>query len=101
MKEPETLKVAIPGMRVMLSAIIFIGPSILFITAFQGLSMGGMALWLSLARQFILFIPLLYLLEHLLGLTGIWLALPVSDVFGFAVILAYMLREYRKRKKTF
>jgi putative MATE family efflux protein len=98
MKDPDTLKVAIPGMRVMLSAMVFIGPSILFITAFQGLSMGGMALWLSLARQFILFVPLLYLLEHLFGLTGIWLALPLSDVLGFAVILAFLLREYRKRK---
>jgi putative MATE family efflux protein len=100
-KDPETLRVAIPSMRVMLSAMVFIGPSILFITAFQGLSMGGMALWLSLARQFILFIPLLYLLEYLLGLTGIWLALPASDVLGFAVILAFLLREYRKRKNSF
>ena len=100
-KDPETLRVAVPGMRVMLSAMIFIGPSILFITAFQGLSMGGMALWLSLARQFILFVPLLYLLEYLFGLTGIWLALPISDVLGFAVILAFLLREYRRRKNSF
>ena len=100
-KDPETLRVAVPGMRVMLSAMIFIGPSILFITAFQGLSMGGMALWLSLARQFILFVPLLYLLEYLLGLTGIWLALPISDVLGFVVILAFLLREYRRRKNSF
>ncbi len=100
-KDPETLRVAVPGMRVMLSAMIFIGPSILFITAFQGLSMGGMALWLSLARQFILFVPLLYLLEYLFGLTGIWLALPISDVLGFVVILAFLLREYRRRKNSF
>jgi Na+-driven multidrug efflux pump len=101
MKDPETLKVAVPGMRVMLSAMVFIGPSILFITAFQGLSMGGMALWLSLTRQFIIFVPLLYMLEYLLGLTGIWMALPASDVIGFTVILAFLLREYRKRKNTF
>ncbi len=99
MKEQEILKVTIPGMRIMLSALVFIGPSILFITAFQGLSMGGMALWLSLVRQFILFIPVLFILEYLFGLTGIWLTLPVSDVLSFGVVLAFLLREYHRRKK--
>jgi putative MATE family efflux protein len=99
MKDPEVLKVTIHGMRIMLSAITFIGPTILFITAFQGLSMGGMALWLSLIRQFILFIPVLYILECLFGLTGIWLAWPVSDVLSFHVVLYFLLREHRKRQK--
>jgi putative MATE family efflux protein len=100
MKDPEILKVTIPGMRIMLSALTFIGPSILFITAFQGLSMGGMALWLSLIRQFILFIPVLYILEYLFGLTGIWLALPVSDILSFIVVLTFLLREYKRRQKN-
>lgn len=99
MKDPEVLAVTIPGMRIMLSALTFIGPSILFITAFQGLSMGGMALWLSLIRQFILFIPVLFLLEYLFGLTGIWLTLPVSDILSFHVVLYFLVREYRKRHK--
>jgi putative MATE family efflux protein len=99
MKDPEVLNVTIPGMRIMLSALTFIGPSILFITAFQGLSMGGMALWLSLIRQFILFIPVLFLLEALFGLTGIWLTLPVSDILSFHVVLYFLYREYRRRQK--
>ena len=100
MKEPEIVKVTIPGMRIMLSALVFIGPSILFITAFQGLSMGGMALWLSLVRQFILFVPVLYILEYIFGLTGIWLSLPASDILSFGVVLVFLLREYRKRKSS-
>lgn len=99
MKDPEILAITIRGMRIMLSALVFIGPSIMFITAFQGLSMGGMALWLSLARQFILFIPLLFLLENLLGLNGIWMTLPASDVLSFGITLAFILREYERQKK--
>ncbi len=101
MQDSEILKVTVPGMRIMLSALVFIGPSILFITAFQGLSMGGMALWLSLIRQFILFIPVLFVLEHLLGLTGIWLTLPASDVLSFGVILAFLLREYKRQTRIY
>ncbi len=100
MKDPVALDVTVNGMRIMLSAIVFIGPSILFITAFQGLSMGGMALWLSLTRQFILFLPLLFLLEKLLGLNGIWMALPLSDILSFFVILYFLLREYSLHKKS-
>jgi len=97
--DPEVLEVTIPGMRIMLSTLMFIGPGILFITAFQGLSMGGMALFLSLIRQFLLFIPLLFLLQHLLGLTGVWLALPASDVLSFFITFLFLYREYSKRKQ--
>lgn len=41
LKDPEVQNITIPGMRIMLSMMIFIGPSMLFITTFQGLSMGG------------------------------------------------------------
>ena len=97
MSDTQILEVTVPGMRIMLSTLMFFGPTMLFITAFQGLSMGGMALWLSLIRQFILFIPLLYILQYLLGLTGVWLTLPASDVLSFVIIFMFLYREYYRR----
>jgi putative MATE family efflux protein len=97
---PELLTVTIPAMRIMLSTMFLIGPTIMFITTFQGLSKGTMALILSLVRQFIFFVPLLYLLRHLLGLYGVWLSLPASDVLSFIVTFSVLYLEYRKRRKT-
>lgn len=97
---PELLTITVPAMRIMLSAMLLIGPSVMFITTFQGLSKGTMALILSLVRQFIFFLPLLYLLRYLLGLHGVWLSLPASDVLGFIVTFFIIYREYRKQRKS-
>jgi putative MATE family efflux protein len=96
---PTLTAEAVPAMRIMLSAMIFIGPSIMFITTFQGLSQGTKSLVLSLLRQFIIFIPILYLFRHLFGLTGIWVAMPASDTLSFVLVGFFIYREYRKHKR--
>jgi len=98
-KDPELQAIATPAMRILLSTLILIGPTILFITAFQGLAKGKEALILSLARQVVFFIPMLILLSKVLGVTGIWLAIPISDVLGFLVTGAWLLREYGIQQK--
>lgn len=100
-QDPELLGVTVPAMRILLSTMIFIGPTIMFITVFQGLSRGMKALILSLARQFLLFVPLLYLMSYLFGLYGAWWAMPVSDVLSFALTFAFTYLEYKKHKKIY
>jgi putative MATE family efflux protein len=98
-EEAALLAVTTPAMRIMLSTMPFIGPNIMFITTFQGLSKGTMALLLSLVRQFLLFVPLLYLLSRLLGMQGVWAAMPAADVLGFIITFAFIYREYTRRKR--
>ncbi len=98
-QDPQLMAVAVPAIRIVLSSLVFIGPAILFITTFQGLSKGREALVLSLVRQFVFFVPILFVLTHFLGLTGVWLSLPVSDVLGFIVSGAWLLREYRRQQR--
>jgi putative MATE family efflux protein len=98
-KEAELLEVAVPSMRILLCALFLIGPSIMFTTAFQGLSRGMMALVLSLVRQFIVFVPILYLFSYLFGLNGVWYSAPTSDTVGFVVSYAFIYAEYRWQKK--
>jgi Na+-driven multidrug efflux pump len=88
---------AIPALRIMLSTMLFVGPTIMFVTAFQGLSQGTKALFLSLLRQFIFFIPLLFLFRHLFGLMGVWVSMPASDILSFVLIYVFIYREYKKR----
>jgi len=97
--DAELLAVTVPAIRIMLAAMLLMGPSVMFITTFQGLSNGTMALVLSLVRQFIFFIPLLYLLRYLLGLNGVWLSLPASDVLSFSVAFLVIYRQYRKHRR--
>lgn len=97
---PELMAIAVPAMRIMLSMLVIVGPSILFITTFQGLSKGKEALILSLVRQFIFLVPLLLLLPRILGITGVWLALPISDTLAFLVSGLWLFREYKLQQRT-
>jgi len=99
-KDAEFLSVTVPAMRIMLATMVLIGPSIMIVTTFQGLSKGRTALVLSLIRQFIVFVPLLFLLRHLFGLTGVWLTSPASDILGLIVSFAFIYREYRMQQRV-
>jgi len=99
--DPDLLAIAVPGMRIFCSTFIFFGPSIIFTTTFQGLSKGKEALLLNLARQFVYFIPGLFLFSAFFGLTGVWVSMPVSDVLGLLTAGTFLLREYRVQKRKF
>lgn len=98
--DPDLLNVAVPGMRIFVSTLILIGPAIMFITAFQGLSKGWTAISLSLARQLIFFVPAVLILPRFMGLTGVWLSIPISDGCGAIVAGFWLYREYQIQKRS-
>jgi len=97
---PELLAIAVPGMRIFISALILIGPAIMFIITFQGLSKGWTAICLSLVRQLALLLPAVLILSRFMGLNGVWLALPISDVGGAIAAGLWLYREYRLQKRS-
>jgi len=99
-RDPELIAVAVPGMRLFLCTMAIGAPTIVFIVTFQGLSKGKDVLVLSLARQFIFFLPALFLLPRYFGIIGVWLTWPVSDVAGFITAGFWIWREYRRQKSS-
>ncbi len=99
-KDSELIAIAVPGMRIFLSTLILVGPTVVFITTFQGLSKAKDAFLLSLARQTLVFVPALFILPHFLGLTGAWIALPLSDITAVTLSGLWMVREYRVQKRN-
>jgi putative MATE family efflux protein len=97
---PELLAVAVPGMRIFIAALILVGPAIMFIITFQGLSKGWTAVSLSLARQLGFLLPALLILPRFMGLNGAWLSLPISDAGGAIVAGLWLYRDYRLQKRS-
>jgi putative MATE family efflux protein len=95
---PELLAIAVPGMRIFIAALILVGPAIMFIITFQGLSKGWTAISLSLVRQLGILLPALLILPRFMGLNGAWLSLPISDAGGAIVAGLWLYREYRLQK---
>ena len=57
---------------------------------FQAIGKGGLASSLVLLRQVILFIPLVLILPRFMGVTGVWVGLPATDLIIF-LIAAFLL----------
>lgn len=95
-RDAALVEKAVPAMRIIMSTMLLVGPTVMFITAFQGLSQGTKSAILSLLRQFLIFVPLLFLCRYLWELNGVWISAPASDILSFSLIFTFIYREYRK-----
>ena len=75
-----------------------VGFQIVVTNFFQSIGYAGKSIIMSLSRQIIFLIPLLYLLPRFMGLTGVWAAYPVSDTM--ATIVAALLMWWQLRVIT-
>jgi putative MATE family efflux protein len=98
-QDQTVIDAAVPALRISFISLPILGPTLLATTVFQGLSRGGTALFLSLIKQFVVFIPLLYLCRYLWGLTGIWISWPIADTLNLAVAFIFIFREYAIHKR--
>jgi len=76
-----------------------VGFQIVATNFFQSIGFAGKSIIMSLCRQVIFLIPLLYTLPPLLGLDGIWSSFPLSDTMATivaAILLWWQLRSIRK-----
>jgi putative MATE family efflux protein len=92
----ELLEIGVTGLRIFLAALPIIGFQIIVSNYFQSIGKAGVATFLSMLRQVIVLIPVLLVLPRYLGLTGVWLASPVSDVAS-AIVVSFLLAKEIKR----
>ncbi len=92
----ELLETGVHGLRIFLFALPLVGFQIITGNYFQAIGKAGIAAFLSMMRQVIVLIPLLFLLPRYYGLTGVWLAGPVSDVISAMVVSFFLIRELRR-----
>ena len=95
----EMIEIASRGLRIMLSALFIIGFQGVATNFFQSIGMAAKSIFLSLTRQCLLLIPCLLIFPPLFGLTGVWMAMPVSDGLSAiltGIFLAYQLHEIKE-----
>lgn len=98
--DPELKRQAVLGTRIMISTLVFMGPAIMFITTFQGLCKAKEAMALSLSRQFLFFLPVVLLLPRYVGLTGVWLATPISECLAALTAGLLLYWEYGRQRSA-
>lgn len=63
---------------------------------FQAAGKAFPALLLTLLKQGIFLIPLVYIMPKLFGLNGIWWSFPIADILSTAVTLIFLKKEVQK-----
>lgn len=90
MQDEAQILCAINCLRITTLTFWMVGFQIVATNFFQSLGMAGKAVFLSLTRQIIFMIPLLFILPPHFGLDGVWSAFPICDCIS-AVIAGAML----------
>ncbi|WIF95730.1 MATE family efflux transporter [Caminicella sporogenes] len=84
------------ALRIVISMLPIIGIQIVGATFFQSIGKAVPSLILSLSRQLLFFIPIVLILPHFIGLYGIWLAFPISDILSTIITTSLVKREMKK-----
>ena len=96
--DPTLISYSVVALRYMMCTFFFIGAQMVITNFFQSIGKAKISIFLSLSRQLIFLVPLIYVLPKYMGLHGVWLSMPVSDIV--AAVMAYtMIFMYIKKLK--
>ena len=87
---------AVQFARILLSTSFLFGVFYVLVNALQAMGAATPALLISMSRQGIIFIPALFILQAVVGMTGLVWAQPVSDVLSI-LIAAILFRKTMKK----
>ena len=98
----QLAQIARTAIRLYAISFLFTGLNFMGIYYFSAVRKPKMALMISSLRGFFLIVPVLFILVKLLGLTGVWLAMPVVEFVTFGLMLVGYLayRNYLKRSSN-
>lgn len=96
--DPELMALADKGLRMMNIALPLVGFQMVTTNFFQSLGMVHKSIFLSLSRQLLFLVPLIYFLPVFFGHKGVWMSFPIADSISIilsAVMLLMLFRKFR------
>ena len=94
--DEQLLELSARSMRILTMAFPIVGLQMIGTNFFQSLGMVNKSIILSLSRQILFLLPLLYILPQHMGSDGVWASFPISDVIS-TVLTLYMLGRLFKK----
>jgi putative MATE family efflux protein len=91
--DPVLQSLAISGIRIFFTGIIFAGFNIIISTYFTSIENPRPAQIFSILRGFALIVPIAILLSSLWGMTGVWLAVPVTELLVCLIIITVFIKK--------
>ena len=96
----DVIEVTPNYMRIAFAAVPILAIQLISAAYFQAVGKALPALLLTLTRQAIFFIPLMFILPEFFGELGIWIAFPIADVLSTIVTYYFLRREVKLKLQT-
>ena len=97
--DPELIELSARGLRIMNAGFALVGVGIVTSNFFQCLGMVRMSIFLSLSRQLLFLLPLIYTLPLIMQETGVWISFPISDIISVVVSVICITGLFKKFNK--
>ena len=94
--DPQLIDLAARGLRIMNCGFALVGFGMVTGNFFQCLGMVRKSIFLSLSRQLLFLLPLIYTLPLWLQETGVWISFPISDTLNVIVSAILIVQLFRK-----
>jgi len=94
--DPELSALASRALRIMMLVFPIVGFQMISTNFFQSLGMVKKSVILSLSRQILFLLPLIYALPKWYGADGVWASFPISDVLATLLSIYMLGRLFRK-----
>ncbi|WP_343209756.1 MATE family efflux transporter [Anaerolentibacter hominis] len=91
---PELTRLAVRGIYLYFLNFPFMGINMIMAAYFSAVARPKPSLMISLTRGFALVVPLLLLMPVLFGMTGVWLAVPLTEALT-SMLCMVLIRKYR------
>lgn len=95
---PDLQKMAVWGLKLYFTSTLFVGCNAVISVFFTSTEKPVPAQIISMARGLVLIVPMAFALSAMWGMTGVWLAFPVTEMAVLAAVgIVYLLRRNVKR----
>ncbi|MDO4320326.1 MAG: MATE family efflux transporter [Bacteroidales bacterium] len=95
------IRIARAGFRIYFIAYPVVGCQIVIQNYFQSIGHPRLSIFLSLTRQLIFLVPLLWILPRHFGIDGVWGSMAASDMLAFVLALVTMIVMNRRLHREF
>lgn len=94
--DPGMIDLSVICLKTVVLSFPVVGFQMVTTTFFQSIGKAAWSVFLSLSRQLIFLIPGIIIMPRLLGLKGVWVAMPLGDFLASLLTLIVIITQIRK-----
>lgn len=98
-QDAELVSITVRGLKICTLMFPFLGYQIISTIYFQAIGKPKTTIFLSLSRQILFLIPIVFILSKFWGVVGVWIAIPCSDILS-VIITTIMTKKEMKNLKV-